>query len=158
MRQAVGKNNLKLSTKGFFSSLQHKKHMAGVYFHLAFFVLVASFTSDWCRAGEADSHLHLPGRAQLQVKSSHHDSAANIFPLIISISNTLSVFYSPGQKGRKTFKHLEEMPPPKENYPENLQFRINKVSRLFCRGFLSPICRGEFFIYHAAEREGLSTR
>lgn len=57
--------------------------MAGVYFHLVFFVLVASFISDWCRAGEADSHFHSLGRAQLQVKSSHHDSAANIFPLII---------------------------------------------------------------------------
>lgn len=57
--------------------------MAGAYFHLAFFELVASFISDRHWAGEADSHLHLPGRLQLQVSSSHDDNAANISPLII---------------------------------------------------------------------------
>lgn len=75
----MGKNNLKLSTKRFFSSFQHKKpHGRGAF---PFSFLCVFYISCW--AGEVDSHPHLPGRPQLQVRSSHHGSAANIFPLII---------------------------------------------------------------------------
>lgn len=55
--------------------------MAGAYFHLAFFVLVLLLYQVLSWPG--CSHLHLPGRPQLQVRSSHHDSAANVFPLNI---------------------------------------------------------------------------
>lgn len=126
--------------------------MARAYFHLAFFCWFLFYIRH--RAGQADNHLHLPGRPQLQVRSSHHNSTANVFPRIIFAQYSIHQ----GPKGRKSFKHLEEVSPPKGNYPEKLQFRINKASCIFYRGFLSPICRGEFVIYQAVEREGLSTR
>lgn len=76
IRQAMGKNNLKLSAKGFFLNIAQKPHGRSMSLCWFFFYIR-------CQAGEADSHPHLPGRPQLQVRFLHHNSAANIFPLII---------------------------------------------------------------------------
>lgn len=154
MRQGMGKKTLKLSQrKGNFFLITAQKTQGEAVFPFSFLCFLLLFQTG-LKLVRLRAISYLPGRPQLWVRSSHHGSATNSFP-----SNYFCpVFYSPCQKAKKSFKHLTGMPPPKKNDPEKLQFRINKASGLFCRGVLSPISRREFFIYQAAEREGLSIR